>query len=73
MQSPASASGTVLRTWIYDNDTEQEVMVAIDGLKGTRTLIIIAHRLTTIKNCDVIYEVKNGGLVKRKSDDIFHM
>ena len=60
-------------TSALDNETEREVMEAIDGLKGTRTLIIIAHRLTTIKNCDVIYEVKNGGLVKRKSDDIFHM
>ena len=60
-------------TSALDNETEREVMEAIDGLKGTRTLIIIAHRLTTIKNCDVIYEVKDGGLVEKKPDDIFHM
>ena len=53
-------------TSALDNETEHEVMEAIDGLKGTRTLIIIAHRLTTIKNCDVIYEVKDGGIKKRE-------
>lgn len=46
-------------------------MEAIDGLRGTRTLIIIAHRLTTIKNCDVIYEVKDGGIEERMKSDIF--
>ena len=45
-----------------DNETEGAVMEAIDRLSGTKTLIIIAHRLTTIKNCDIIYEVKNGGI-----------
>lgn len=47
-------------TSALDNDTEREVMEAIDGLHGTRTLIVIAHRLTTIKNCDCVYEVGNG-------------
>ena len=46
-------------------------MEAIDGLKGTRTLIIIAHRLTTIRNCDVIYEVKDGVIVRKEYEDIF--
>lgn len=59
-------------TSALDNETEKEVMEAIDGLKGTRTLIIIAHRLTTIKNCDVIYEVKDGGVVEKKYEEIFH-
>ena len=57
-------------TSALDNETEKEVMEAIDGLKGTRTLVIIAHRLTTIKNCDVIYEVKDGGIVEKKYEDI---
>lgn len=42
-----------------DNETEKAVMDAIERLQGTKTLIIIAHRLSTVKNCDFIYEVKN--------------
>lgn len=57
-------------TSALDNETEKEVMEAIDGLKGTRTLIIIAHRLTTIKNCDVIYEVKDGGIIRKNYEEI---
>lgn len=58
-------------TSALDNETEKEVMQAIDGLRGTRTLIIIAHRLTTIKNCDVIYEIKDEKIIKRKHEEIF--
>ena len=46
-------------TSALDNETEKAVMDAIDRLAGSKTLIIIAHRLTTITNCDVIYEVKD--------------
>jgi ATP-binding cassette, subfamily B, bacterial PglK len=47
-----------------DNDTEKEIMKAIDGLKGEKTLIIIAHRLSTIENCDIIFEINNGQLIR---------
>ena len=57
-------------TAALDNDTELAVMEAIDALHGEKTLIIIAHRLTTIKNCDVIYEVKDGKVVKRTYDEL---
>ena len=57
-------------TSALDNETEKEVMEAIDGLHGTRTLIVIAHRLSTIKNCDEIYEVGNGKIVKREKEDV---
>ncbi|WP_100012060.1 ABC transporter ATP-binding protein [Lentibacillus sediminis] len=50
-------------TSALDNKTENEIMKAIDGLKGEKTLIIIAHRLTTIKNCDVIYKINKGKIV----------
>jgi ATP-binding cassette subfamily C protein len=43
-----------------DNQTEAEIVKAIDKLKGQKTLIIIAHRMSTIKNCDVIYFLKEG-------------
>ena len=46
-------------TSALDNDTETAVMEAIDNLAGTKTLLIIAHRLTTIKNCNIVYEIKD--------------
>lgn len=58
-------------TSALDNDTEKEVMNAIDSLHGTRTLIVIAHRLTTIKKCDKIYEVGNGGVMLRSREEVF--
>ncbi|WP_430791422.1 ABC transporter ATP-binding protein [Virgibacillus flavescens] len=50
-------------TSALDNETEKEIMKAIDGLKGQKTLIIIAHRLSTIENCDIVYEMSKGKLV----------
>ena len=47
-------------TSALDNDTEKAVMEAIDSLAGTKTLIIIAHRLSTVENCDIKYEIKDG-------------
>ena len=47
-------------TSALDNDTETAIMEAVDKLHGQKTLVIIAHRLRTIENCDIIYEVKDG-------------
>ena len=47
-------------TSALDNDTETAIMEAVDKLHGQKTLVIIAHRLRTIENCDIIYEVKEG-------------
>lgn len=47
-------------TSALDNDTEQAVMQAIEGLSHDLTLIIIAHRLTTLKNCTEIVELSEG-------------
>lgn len=49
-------------TSALDTGTESAVMEAIEKLSGTMTLIIIAHRLTTIKNCDYVYKVENGNI-----------
>ena len=57
-------------TSALDNDTEKEVMEAIDSLHGTRTLIVIAHRLTTIQNCDEIYEVENGKFKLKSKQEV---
>jgi ABC-type multidrug transport system fused ATPase/permease subunit len=50
-------------TSALDSDTESKVMEAVNGLKGTKTLILIAHRISTLKNCDRIYSLKMGKLV----------
>lgn len=48
-------------TSALDNATEQEVTESIDSLSDSnKTIFIIAHRITTLKNCDKIYELKNG-------------
>lgn len=50
-------------TSALDNETEKEIMKAIDGLRGEKTLIIIAHRLSTIENCDIVFKINKGRLV----------
>ena len=57
-------------TAALDNDTEKAVMDAIESLAGKKTMIIIAHRLTTVKNCSRIYEIKNGSATLKKYDEI---
>lgn len=49
-------------TSALDSETEAAVMESIDHLHGKTTLIIIAHRLTTIRNCDEIYEVGKSNI-----------
>ena len=57
-------------TSALDNDTEASVMEAIDNLKGEKTMIIIAHRLTTIKNVDHVFEVADGKVVERDKAEV---
>lgn len=57
-------------TSALDNDTENAIMSAIGSLQGQVTLIIVAHRLTTVRNCDVIYEVKNQRIVMRDKKEV---
>ena len=49
-------------TSALDNDTEQAVMQAIESLGNELTILIIAHRLTTLKNCTQIVELADGGI-----------
>lgn len=54
-------------TSALDNETEAAVMQSIENMHGETTLIIIAHRLTTIANCDEVYRVENGKITLQKS------
>ena len=51
-----------------DNQTETEFMKAIDALKGQKTILIVAHRLSTLEGCDIIYVIKKGKLTIEKDN-----
>jgi ABC-type multidrug transport system fused ATPase/permease subunit len=56
-------------TAALDNETEEEIIKAIDTVKGKKTLVIIAHRLTTLRHCDAIYRFEKGRLAESGSYD----
>jgi ATP-binding cassette subfamily B protein len=56
-------------TSALDNETEREVMQAIDSLGGELTVIIVAHRLSTLKHCTHIIELKHGEVVRQGGYD----
>jgi ATP-binding cassette subfamily B protein len=54
-------------TSALDNATEREVMAAIEGLSGEFTIIMIAHRLSTVERCDLVVELSQGQVVAQGS------
>jgi ATP-binding cassette subfamily B protein len=50
-------------TSALDNITEQSVMDSIDGLNRELTIVIVAHRLSTLRRCDIIVELQGGRVV----------
>jgi ATP-binding cassette, subfamily B, bacterial PglK len=56
-------------TSALDNETEREVMAAIEGLSHQFTIILIAHRLSTLQNCDQIFEFEKGLVISKDSID----
>ena len=54
-------------TSALDNETEQSVMAAIAELNRDLTILLIAHRLTTVRHCDVIVELEHGRVVAQGS------
>ena len=53
-------------TSALDDKTESAVMEAIRGMKGRKTIIIVAHRLSTIEHCDIVYEVRKRRVVRKR-------
>ncbi len=45
-----------------DLETEKQIINEVNALKGKKTIIMITHRLSTLKNCDYIYEIDKEGL-----------
>jgi ABC-type multidrug transport system fused ATPase/permease subunit len=54
-------------TSALDNETENLISEAIQQLSGSKTMIIIAHRLTTVEHCDRIYQMQQGKIIKSGS------
>jgi ABC-type multidrug transport system fused ATPase/permease subunit len=52
-----------------DTETESEIQAAIENLAGTRTIIVIAHRLSTVIRADKILVLKDGAIEERGSHD----
>jgi subfamily B ATP-binding cassette protein MsbA len=52
-----------------DTESEQLIQQSINSLKGERTIVIIAHRLSTVRNCDYVYVLKEGRIVEHGSFD----
>lgn len=55
-------------TSALDNETEKAIMDSIEALSGKKTMLIIAHRLTTIQNCDYVYRIENGKATLEKGE-----
>ena len=51
-------------TSALDTTTERDVMQTVDNLQGTKTIIIIAHRLSTVEHCNRLYRLEKGRLVE---------
>ena len=54
-------------TSALDDSTEKEIVEEIKRLKGQKTMIVIAHRLSTVQHCDRIYRLEQGKIVEEGS------
>ena len=58
-------------TSALDGATEQAIQKTIEGLRKQITIVIIAHRLTTVKKCHYLYTIQNGQIQERGSGEDF--
>lgn len=54
-------------TSALDTETEEQIVQALETLRGQKTLVVIAHRLSTLRSCDRILTLSRGRIVDRKS------
>ena len=54
-------------TSALDSETEKEIVGEIQKFKGKKTIIVIAHRFSTIQYCERIYKLENGSIIKQGS------
>jgi len=58
-------------TSALDSKTEQEITASIDYLMNKKTIFIVAHRISTLKNCDKIFMIENGTLASVDKGKLF--
>jgi ABC-type bacteriocin/lantibiotic exporter with double-glycine peptidase domain len=65
----AAASLLILdeATSSLDALAETEIMAAVESLRGERTIVLIAHRVSTLQQCDIIFELESGRIVRSGS------
>jgi HlyD family secretion protein len=51
-------------TSALDNAAEQEIIGALNALRPRRTILLIAHRFSALRHCDIIHELRNGKIVR---------
>lgn len=56
-------------TSALDTETERQVMSSVFALKGQKTVLIVAHRLSTVEGCDCIFRIENGCVVASGSPE----
>ena len=56
-------------TSALDGITEQYIMEAIQDFSGSKTIIMIAHRLTTVQKCDLIFFMEKGAIIDQGTYD----
>jgi ABC-type multidrug transport system fused ATPase/permease subunit len=52
-------------TSALDSETESDVMEALFNIKKSKTIILVAHRLTTLQNCDFLYKMNQGEIIMK--------
>ena len=56
-------------TAALDNETEYNLISSIENLSGKCTIIWVAHRVSTVKNCDLIFFLNHGRMIASGSYD----
>ena len=54
-------------TSALDMETEKEIMREIGQLKGSKTIVLIAHRISTLNICNKIFRLENGEIIETGS------